>query len=245
MKRFSLLFALVAMVFTFSTAAYPEGEPLNSETELIITGELNVASINAPNGIIVERGAKLTVNGEVSAGDHFECRGGVIVIRGNLEADRVWLDSSAERLDMRVDGGVIAKYYTQSGGAVSVGGDMLLPVTDGYDGLGALNVSNEHARYGESTLDVTGGVFALGGTIIVGSGGVDEVCAAAFEAVRTSRSPEEYAVPVFAFDEPLLPTAEPALSISGKVVTAGTATVWSGTLNAPNLDKNNLRVISN
>jgi hypothetical protein len=186
-----------------------------------LSGDIRLGEIRGVAGVVVGPGCRLTVTGDVEAGESFISRGGEVRIYGSLYAGAVWLDSAEGRLRAEL-GSVVSRYYTQSGGSVRVTGSIVTRADKDYDGLGLVNINCGYALNNKTRLSVGGGIFARGGDIVTGNTlPMDEAEWASFTAVRGAEANGYEDTPT-ARGEPVIATGEGIYpSDGGKLVENG------------------------
>jgi hypothetical protein len=170
MRKLAAAASLAALCFGLAYVPAPDaGTAVAGKAGIaeFLSGDIRLDEISGVSGVVVGPDCRLTVRGDVDAGETFVSRGGEIRIYGSLYAGAVWLDSEDGGLRAEL-GSVVARYYTQCGGNVKVRGSIVTRADEDYDGLGLVNVSCDYAGNGGTSLSAGGGVFARGGEIYIG-----------------------------------------------------------------------------
>lgn len=155
---------------------------------VIASGTLSVTELISAGRLMIGEECGIEVSGDIHAAGQLSCNGGIATVFGDVEAAAIWLTSEKAPLVLAVEGDVRCGIYSQLGGSVTVLGG----ITADYNGKQqaggqALTVSADGAVFGDTRLDVRGGIDAVQGAVIGGSiysAGLDEASLHAFLTVR-------------------------------------------------------------
>ncbi|MDR3209247.1 MAG: hypothetical protein LBT36_01275 [Oscillospiraceae bacterium] len=209
-KLTSKLRLAFAFCFALSLPVLAAGEipTLETSTGALIfpAGDTHLTELYALAGVVVGPGCRLTVDGDVDAGEKLVVAGGELTVGGNVRARLVWVDARDGASDVRVAGDLLCERFTQWGGAVLVAGDVTVHAENVPPGTLLVSVCCEYARFARTALSVQGTLTVRGGGALFRvAPNLDEASLTAFAAERGAANvPRGYEASGTSYPEPLI-----------------------------------------